>query len=273
MKATCIHRYTYNFCPSHIIVLVFLPFAKIAIASCPQVERRTEIKGLFREGSDYFALYDTFLRDFSWHAELRRKHVAAMRAGNFYIDLAGGTGLVALDLHNKFPNSSVNVVDISADMMKFASKKGLPIHLSDIRSLRINGKEPVPDSVDGITWNNGAYFLSEPEIVTVMTNNYRYMKPGARISISSLRPVSVIQKLAVKTRGTLALLGMVVKGELSWSEMRTIIRTTKQISEGGGATLLNASQMSAIGGQAGFKVLEATDLAYGGLNFFVVFEK
>ncbi len=67
---------------------------------------------------------------------------------------------------------------------------------------------------------------------------------------------------------------MMSRLELSPFDAITVIQTTKKIVlESEDATKLNAQTLADWGRAVGFQVIEASDGAYGGMNFFVVLER
>ncbi len=144
--------------------------------SVTPTERRARIRRVF---AGVAARYDLMndLMSFGLHRLWKRALAAAVapRAGEFIVDLAGGTGDVAALLAG--PDRIVVVCDPSAEMMAEGKKRGLA-HVE----WRIGEAEALPfsdNSVDGLTISFGIRNVTK--LRDALNEMHRVLKPGGRV--------------------------------------------------------------------------------------------
>lgn len=116
----------------------------------------------------------------------RRRTVQALRpsGGQHFVDLATGTGDLAVEVIRQFPQSKVVGVDPSAKMLDIGREKLRNGGLDDRVEMRLGEAESLPfddNSVDGITMGFGIRNVADrPQGLREMA---RITRPGGRIAI------------------------------------------------------------------------------------------
>lgn len=116
----------------------------------------------------------------------RRRTVAALAAtnGRRFVDLATGTGDLAVEVAKQFPQAQVIGVDPSVGMLEIGRQKMTRLDLDGRVEMRVGEAESLPfddDSVDGITMGFGIRNVADrPAGLREMA---RITRPGGRIAI------------------------------------------------------------------------------------------
>lgn len=116
----------------------------------------------------------------------RRRTVAALKptAGNLFVDLATGTGDLAVEIARQFPQAEVIGVDPSKGMLDIGRDKMRQRNLQERIEMRLGEAESLPfddDSVDGITMGFGIRNVADR--MAGLREMARITRPGGRIAI------------------------------------------------------------------------------------------
>ncbi len=101
------------------------------------------------------------------------------------LDVSTGTGTVAIHAAEKFPDLTIDAIDISTEMLHQAQKKAQGKNLKKIRFLKNDAEQlKYEDSTfDVITCGYGLFFF--PEITHTFKELYKTLKPNGKLAFSS----------------------------------------------------------------------------------------
>jgi len=107
------------------------------------------------------------------------------RSINTILDIATGTGTVAIICGKKWPESSIEAVDISYEMLNRAKEKARAENLCNIRFTRMDVEKLryPPSSFDTITCGYGIFFL--PSMESAFINILKLLKKGGQFVFST----------------------------------------------------------------------------------------
>ncbi|MEU4212558.1 ubiquinone/menaquinone biosynthesis methyltransferase [Streptomyces sp. NPDC026206] len=175
----------------------------------------SEVHGIFQKIAGYYDRMNfvmTLGRHEKWCREVAAR--VAPTTGGQLLDLATGTGVIALEAARKYPAATVTGVDFSEEMLSRAmAKPG-----ADAVRWRHADAACLPfekESFDGIT--EGYLLRNVEDLDGVLREQYRVLKPGGRIVILETCPPGGPMKLIVKwgMRIIVPLLGQVVARDRS----------------------------------------------------------
>ncbi|MFH1439205.1 MAG: class I SAM-dependent methyltransferase [Candidatus Woesearchaeota archaeon] len=113
------------------------------------------------------------------------------------LDLATGTGSVAIEIKKRYPDSSVIGVDLSGKMLNVALRKISKENI-DISFLQQNIEKTDfnKDSFDAVTISFGLHEMPHKNRLNVMNEAYRILRKGGMFIILELnRPDKIISKI------------------------------------------------------------------------------
>ena len=101
------------------------------------------------------------------------------------LDVSTGTGTVAICAAEKFPNLTIDAIDISTEMLHQAQKKAQSKNLKNIQFLKKDAEqlEYEDSTFDVITCGYGLFFF--PEITHTFKKLYSTLKPNGQFAFSS----------------------------------------------------------------------------------------
>ncbi|MER5541036.1 ubiquinone/menaquinone biosynthesis methyltransferase [Streptomyces sp. NPDC002589] len=175
----------------------------------------TEVHGIFQKIAGYYDRMNfvmTLGRHEKWCQEVAAR--VAPAGGGQLLDLATGTGVIALEVARRYPTATVTGVDFSEEMLRRAKAKA---GAEAVRWQQANAAS-LPfenESFDGIT---EGYLLRNVENVDgVLREQHRVLKPGGCLVILETCPPSGPVKPVVKwgMRVIVPLLGQVVARDRS----------------------------------------------------------
>jgi len=175
----------------------------------------SEVHGIFQKIAGYYDRMNflmTLGRHEKWCREVAAR-VAPGRGGQL-LDLATGTGVIALEAARRYPAATVTGVDFSEEMLSRAKAKS-GAEAVRWRHADAAGLPFENESFDGIT--EGYLLRNVEDLDGVLREQYRVLKPGGRIAILETCPPSGPVKPAVKwgMRFIVPLLGQVVARDRS----------------------------------------------------------
>ncbi|MGW1282174.1 ubiquinone/menaquinone biosynthesis methyltransferase [Streptomyces sp. NPDC002586] len=175
----------------------------------------SEVHGIFQKIAGYYDRMNfvmTLGRHEKWCREVAARVAPAV--GGQLLDLATGTGVIALEAARRYPTATVTGVDFSEEMLRRAKAKpeadAVRWQQADAASLPFEN-----ESFDGIT---EGYLLRNVENVDgVLREQHRVLKPGGRLVILETCPPSGPVQPVVKwgMRVIVPLLGQVVARDRS----------------------------------------------------------
>ncbi|MBL1098449.1 ubiquinone/menaquinone biosynthesis methyltransferase [Streptomyces coffeae] len=175
----------------------------------------SEVHGIFEKIAGYYDRMNfvmTLGRHDAWCREVAAR--VAPPAGGQLVDLATGTGVIALAAARKYPAATVTGVDFSEEMLRRARTKSgadaVRWRQADAACLPFEN-----ESIDGIT--QGYLLRNVEDLDGVLREQYRVLKPGGRVVILETCPPSGLAKPVVKwgVRTVVPLLGQVVARDRS----------------------------------------------------------
>lgn len=109
----------------------------------------------------------------------------APAADAVWVDVATGTGMVALEAAAHFPSGSVTGIDLSNGMLNQARAKAQARHLHNVtfRQMDLDEMDFSKDQFDIATCSFGLFFIDDME--SAMRRIAHTVKPGGKIAISS----------------------------------------------------------------------------------------
>ncbi|MEV5545461.1 ubiquinone/menaquinone biosynthesis methyltransferase [Streptomyces sp. NPDC052309] len=175
----------------------------------------SEVHGIFQKIAGYYDRMNfvmTLGRHEKWCREVAAR-VAPARGGQL-LDLATGTGVIALEAARRHPTVTVTGVDFSEEMLRRAKAKpgagAVRWQHADAASL------PFEDEFfDGIT--EGYLLRNVEDLDRVLREQHRVLKPGGRLVILETCPPSGLVEPVMKwgMRVVVPLLGQVVARDRS----------------------------------------------------------
>ncbi|WAP54907.1 ubiquinone/menaquinone biosynthesis methyltransferase [Streptomyces sp. S465] len=173
-------------------------------------DKGSEVRGIFEKIAGYYDRMN-FVMTLGRHAQWCREVAArvAPAEGGRLVDLATGTGVIALEMARRYPDATVTGVDFSAEMLRRAkSKPGADAvcwRQADAMSLPFED-----ESFDGIT--QGYLLRNVADLDGVLREQFRVLKPGGRIAILETCPPSGLMKPVMRwgIRFVVPLLGQIV---------------------------------------------------------------
>jgi demethylmenaquinone methyltransferase/2-methoxy-6-polyprenyl-1,4-benzoquinol methylase len=175
----------------------------------------SEVHGIFEKIAGYYDRMNfvmTLGRHEKWCREVAAR-VAPPASGQL-LDLATGTGAIALKAADMYPAATVTGADFSEEMLRRAKTKS---GADAVRWLRADAARlPFEDeSFDGIT--EGYLLRNVEDVDGVLREQHRVLKPGGRIVILETCPPSGLVKPVVTwgMRTLVPLLGQVVARDRS----------------------------------------------------------
>ncbi|KJS54781.1 ubiquinone/menaquinone biosynthesis methyltransferase [Streptomyces rubellomurinus] len=170
----------------------------------------SDVHGIFQKIAGYYDRMNfvmTLGRHEKWCREVAAR-VAPARGGQL-LDLATGTGVIALEAARRYPTVTVTGADFSAEMLRRAKAKP---GADAVRWQHADATDlPFEDeSFDGIT--EGYLLRNVADLPAVLREQHRVLKPGGRVVILETCPPSGLVEPVVKwgMRVIVPLLGQVV---------------------------------------------------------------
>lgn len=114
---------------------------------------------------------------------------AGIKPGEAVLDIATGTGMVALAVAQAVGNNTqVHAIDLSENMLAQAKQNLTRAGFNNVTFEKMDGEQPSFDdnSFDVITCSYGLFFM--PDMQQALINWLRILKPGGRIIFSSFAP-------------------------------------------------------------------------------------
>ncbi|SFI71177.1 demethylmenaquinone methyltransferase / 2-methoxy-6-polyprenyl-1,4-benzoquinol methylase [Streptosporangium canum] len=145
-----------------------------------------EIQRTFDKITDYYDLMNRLMtlgRHAAWCREIAAG--AKVPPGGSMLDIATGTGVIALAALEKYPNSTVHAVDFSERMLAEAARKpgasAITWQQADANDLPFGD-----ESFDAVT--HGYLLRNVENVERVLEEQYRVLKPGGRVVILETCP-------------------------------------------------------------------------------------
>jgi ubiquinone/menaquinone biosynthesis C-methylase UbiE len=123
------------------------------------------------------------------YADTIRKiaHTAAPRPGDKILDIATGTGTVALALSNLTNNQChITGIDISESMLASARENVLKAGLQDRFVFQTASAEQLPFDSDTFDLVTSSLAIHHTEVMRVLSEMLRVLKPGGRITVADV---------------------------------------------------------------------------------------
>ncbi|WP_084463969.1 ubiquinone/menaquinone biosynthesis methyltransferase [Microtetraspora fusca] len=175
----------------------------------------SQVHGIFEKIAGYYDRMN-FVMTLGRHGQWCREVAArvAPAAGGQLLDLATGTGVIALEAARRYPAATVTGVDFSEEMLSRAmAKPGADaVRWQHADAARLPFEN---ESFDGITV--GYLLRNVEDLDGVLREQYRVLKPGGRIVILETCPPSGLVKPVMEwgVRVLVPLLGQVVARDRS----------------------------------------------------------
>ncbi|MFF4778959.1 ubiquinone/menaquinone biosynthesis methyltransferase [Microtetraspora fusca] len=175
----------------------------------------SQVHGIFEKIAGYYDRMN-FVMTLGRHGQWCREVAArvAPAAGGQLLDLATGTGVIALEAARRYPAATVTGVDFSEEMLSRAmAKPGADaVRWQHADAARLPFEN---ESFDGIT--EGYLLRNVEDLDGVLREQYRVLKPGGRIVILETCPPSGLVKPVMEwgVRVLVPLLGQVVARDRS----------------------------------------------------------
>ncbi|MET9920804.1 ubiquinone/menaquinone biosynthesis methyltransferase [Streptomyces sp. NPDC059605] len=178
-------------------------------------DKGSEVHGIFEKIAGYYDRMN-FVMTLGRHEKWCREVVArvAPARGGELLDLATGTGVIALEAARRYPATTVTGVDFSEEMLSRARTKpgadAVRWQRADAASLPFGD-----ESFDGIT--EGYLLRNVEDLEGVLREQHRVLKPGGRVVILETCPPSGLVKPIVGwgVRVIVPLLGQIVARDRS----------------------------------------------------------
>ncbi|MBH5337779.1 ubiquinone/menaquinone biosynthesis methyltransferase [Streptomyces pactum] len=175
----------------------------------------SDVHGIFEKIAGYYDRMNVVMtlgRHGKWCREVAER--VAPPADGRLLDLATGTGVIALEAARRYPSAEVTGADFSEEMLRRARNKP---GAEKVRWQHADAADlPFEDaSFDGIT--EGYLLRNVSDLEGVLREQYRVLKPGGRVVILETCPPSGPAKPVVQwgVRTIVPLLGQVVARDRS----------------------------------------------------------
>ena len=212
------------------------------------------------------ARYDAMNRVLSFGLDRgwRRRTVRALALGDHprVLDLATGTGDLAIDIARTHPGAQVIGLDPSAQMLAVARRKLASRKLDDRVTLVIGDAQHLPyqsGEMDAVTIAFG--IRNVPDRPMALREMARVVRPGGRVAILELgepRRGFLARAARFHTRHVVPRLGALLSGAREYRYLQRSI-----------AAFPPSAEFAAIMGQAGLHVLEVVPLTFGVCTLYV----
>lgn len=148
--------------------------------------KRQEIQRTFDRITDYYDLMNRLMtlgRHAAWCREVAAE--AKVPPGGSLLDIATGTGVIALAVREQYRHATIHAVDFSERMLAAASgnpgASGITWQYADANAL------PFPDdSLDAVT--HGYLLRNVEDVERVLEEQYRVLKSGGRLVVLETCP-------------------------------------------------------------------------------------
>ncbi|MDO4919800.1 class I SAM-dependent methyltransferase [Kocuria sp.] len=173
-------------------------------------ERDSRVQGIFNRVNASYDRVNTLMtlgRHAAWCREVARR--AGVNPGGRLLDIATGTGEIALAARRREPRAEIVGVDFSEKMLEGARRKPgaetVTWEFADAHQLRYED-----ESFDAVT--HGYLLRNVSDIPRVLAEQFRVLRPGGRVVVLETAPPRGLLKFAVSTGMgvVLPLLGRVV---------------------------------------------------------------
>ncbi|MGW2178254.1 ubiquinone/menaquinone biosynthesis methyltransferase [Streptomyces sp. NPDC001732] len=178
-------------------------------------DKGSEVHGIFEKIAGYYDRMNfvmTLGRHEKWCREVAAR--VAPAGGGELLDLATGTGVIALEAARRHPTATVTGVDFSEEMLSRArTKPGADaVRWQHADAARLPFED---ESFDGIT--EGYLLRNVEDLDGVLREQYRVLRPGGRVVILETCPPSGLVKPIVGwgVRVFVPLLGQIVARDRS----------------------------------------------------------
>jgi demethylmenaquinone methyltransferase / 2-methoxy-6-polyprenyl-1,4-benzoquinol methylase len=212
------------------------------------------------------ARYDAMNRVLSFGLDRgwRRRTVRALQLGARprVLDLATGTGDLAVDIARMHPGATVIGLDPSRQMLAVAQHKLARRQLADRISLVRGDAQALPyrdDEMDAATIAFG--IRNVPDRVAALREMARVVRPGGRIAVLELgepRQGLLARAARFHTRHVVPRLGALLSGAREYRYLQRSI-----------AAFPPSAEFAAVMERAGLRVLEVTPLTFGVCTLYV----
>lgn len=206
----------------------------------------TRVQSMFNRVTKYYDRINTLMtlgRHSQWCREVARR--AQVPAGGRLLDIATGTGEIALAAHREQPSAEVYGVDFSEKMLEEARRKdgshGIHWEFADAHELRFEDA-----SFDSVT--HGYLLRNVSDVERVLSEQFRVLKPGGRMVALETSPPRGVLKWVISAGMSvvLPLLGQVVakdRGAYTYLKSSTL-------------GFMAPAQVAEIMGRVGFREVE-----------------
>ncbi|MEO8699484.1 MAG: bifunctional demethylmenaquinone methyltransferase/2-methoxy-6-polyprenyl-1,4-benzoquinol methylase UbiE [Kofleriaceae bacterium] len=194
----------------------------------------------------------------------RRRTVKALQLGDRprVLDLATGTGDLAIDIARMTPGATVFGLDPSTKMLAIAAEKLARRNLLDRVSLVVGDAQHLPYAsceIDAVTIAFG--IRNVPDRLAALKEMARVVRPGGRIAVLELgEPRNGFLGRAARfhTRHVVPRLGALLSGSREYAYLQKSI-----------AAFPPADEFAALMQRAGLHVVEVTPLTFGACTLYV----
>lgn len=135
------------------------------------------------------AHFDEFGHGLSEKSDRRLSDVVFAKPGDYCLDIATGTGNLALALASRVdPDGKVVAIDLAQGMLDFATRKARALKVKNIEFKKMDAMhlEFDDNTFDVVTCGLAVFYF--PDIPATLTEMCRVLKPGGTLAISSADP-------------------------------------------------------------------------------------
>lgn len=212
------------------------------------------------------ARYDTMNRVLSFGLDKgwRKRTVRALALGDRprVLDLATGTGDLAIDIARRHPDATVIGLDPSREMLAIGERKIAQRKLRDRVTMVLGDAQALPYGDDEMNATTIAFGIRNvPDRPKALREMARVVKPGGRVAILELgepRHGLLAGAARFHTRHVVPRLGALLSGAREYRYLQRSI-----------AAFPPADEFAAIMERAGLKVLEVVPLTFGACTLYV----
>ncbi len=147
--------------------------------------------------SEEAAEFDEFGHGLSEKSDRRLSDIVAAKAGDYCLDIATGTGNLALALASRVdPDGQVVAIDLAAGMLEFAERKARALKVKNIEFKMMDAMhlEFENGTFDVVTCGLALFYF--PDIPGTLAEMYRVLKPNGMLAISSADPETAFSPLS-----------------------------------------------------------------------------